>query len=428
MNALTLYNTHDKAWNNEFFKINEKVLDSFCKKRNVSAHTRKGYETALIKYGQYLGVMDLSKLVKEALKEEDERIPVRERKIKKYLEGFREALVEIKVQGHTLKTYTSRVKTFYKHFGIEIPDLVSIKLRRSVEIGYFDLPDKEMIRQAVRQADNCFKSLILFMASSGTAKAETQSITVGMFLEGCKQYISNPKNIEQSLNELYPISASVVPIIRLRRIKTDKYYYTCCTPEAVTYILDYLIGRIDLTLDSPIWDYKDQTLLTKFQEINDKNEWGFVGSYRKFRSHMLRKFHASNIGLPSELVDALQGRSKNKIHETYIKTNPEKLQNTYKKVMHNVYIFDTPQEYNPNLLTSGTLLAQTNNTQGGFLDNLQDNPNLSINTLNVTSKNPDGTLNVNLSLNVVIPPSSMGDLLSLMQNQDNNTDDGDVLF
>lgn len=62
------------------------------------------------------------------------------------------------------------------------------------------------------------------------------------------------------------------------------------------------------------------------------------GVFVFFRSHSLRKFHASNIGLSAEYVDALQGRSKSIIHQTYIKTNPQKLKEMYESVMGNVLI------------------------------------------------------------------------------------------
>ena len=67
---------------------------------------------------------------------------------------------------------------------------------------------------------------------------------------------------------------------------------------------------------------------------------GFVGNYRFFRSHSLRKFHASNIGLSVDYVDELQGRAKTKVHEAYIKTNPKKLKEIYMGAMHNVMVFD----------------------------------------------------------------------------------------
>ncbi|WP_241776209.1 hypothetical protein [Methanosphaera sp. WGK6] len=50
------------------------------------------------------------------------------------------------------------------------------------------------------------------------------------------------------------------------------------------------------------------------------NNWGFKGKYRFFRSHTLRKYHVSALGLAAEYIDTLQGLSKNIVHETYIKT------------------------------------------------------------------------------------------------------------
>ena len=92
-----------------------------------------------------------------------------------------------------------------------------------------------------------------------------------------------------------------------------------------------------------MFDFSDATLLNGFKRINDDLGWGRKGNYRFFRTHSLRKFHASNIGLNAEYVDALQGRSKNPVHETYIKVNPDKLKEVYKSAMHNVIINEIEQ-------------------------------------------------------------------------------------
>ena len=81
-------------------------------------------------------------------------------------------------------------------------------------------------------------------------------------------------------------------------------------------------------------------MIYNFKKVNDKLGLGFVGRYRLFRSHSLRKYHASNIGLSNEYIDALQGRAKTKVHEAYIKTNPKKLKEIYISAMHNVMISD----------------------------------------------------------------------------------------
>ena len=130
----------------------------------------------------------------------------------------------------------------------------------------------------------------------------------------------------------------------MKRIKTDKYYYTFCSPEASSAIVKYLKTRNNLKLNDKLFDFTSSQLFSKFQEINDNMKWGFKGKYRFFRSHSLRKFHASNIGLSSEYIDALQGRSKSDVHETYIKTNPQKLKEIYESVMNNVIIQDNTQE------------------------------------------------------------------------------------
>lgn len=73
-------------------------------------------------------------------------------------------------------------------------------------------------------------------------------------------------------------------------------------------------------------------------------EWGFRGNYRFFRTHTLRKFHASNIQLSQEHIDELQGRGKDYVHETYIKTNPQKLKEMYTKNMKHVMIYTKPEK------------------------------------------------------------------------------------
>ena len=70
-------------------------------------------------------------------------------------------------------------------------------------------------------------------------------------------------------------------------------------------------------------------------------KWGRRGYYRFFRSHVLRKFHASNIGLAAEYVDSLQGRQKNLVHDAYIKSNPDMLKQLYVDHMNNVMIFSS---------------------------------------------------------------------------------------
>ena len=274
----------------------------------------------------------------EAIVEEDEGISLKNRKIKSRLLDFRSFLLDSGLAISTVRTYFSRIKTFYRHFEIELPYLNDIKFDGEYLSSYYDLPARGDIRKVCSISSNAFRALVLFISSSGCAKAETLSLTVGDFVRATDDYHSGG-SIEDILDEL-AIRKDVVAGFYLKRIKTGKFYYTFCSPEASFYIVNYLRSREGLSLDDKLFDFSDDSLMYNFKKVNDRLGMGFVGNYRFFRSHSLRKFHASNIGLSADYVDELQGRAKTKFHEAYIKTNLKRLKEIYMGAMHNVMIFD----------------------------------------------------------------------------------------
>ena len=105
--------------------------------------------------------------------------------------------------------------------------------------------------------------------------------------------------------------------------------------------MDDLINEANeekLTVNDTVWDLTIRQMTYHFAQINDELEFGFKGSYRFLRPHTLRKFHASNIGLSEDNIDLLQGRSRDSVHATYIKTNPSEFKKVYMSVMENVTI------------------------------------------------------------------------------------------
>ena len=319
----------------------DELFIKFCRDRNIKDSTMKGYRSSLLKYSLFTGC-SLSQLINEANEDEYKRIPLKNRRIKKHLMDYRNYLFDSELSQTTIKTYFSKLITFYKHYEIEIPHLPNVQYEKEYETNYLDLPTKNHIKQALDICELPFKALILFMASSGTAKAETLSLSVDDFISACSEYY-NSTTLEDILFDL-SLRDDIVPTIYLKRIKTDKYYYTFCSTEASKYIIKYLRQRKNLKLKDRLFPFSGSLVMNKFQEINDKLEWGFKGKYRFFRTHTLRKFHASNIQLSSEYVDALQGRSKSKVHETYIKTNPSNLKKIYMENMKNILIYDELNE------------------------------------------------------------------------------------
>ena len=269
------------------------------------------------------------------------------------------------------------MKTIFRHYCLSIPDLPTVKLEKGYVANYDDLPTHDMIRTACEQSNRLFNAILLFMSSSGTAKAETLSITVEMLMKGFKRYYFDEEvtndNLQELLKQLLEEEV-LVPSIYLRRIKTDKYYYACCSTEASKKIIEYLLYRDNLTLSQKLFDISDATLTNTFIRINDANGWGKIGNYRRFRSHTLRKFMASNIKLSRDYVDSLQGRSKDSVGEAYFKTNPEELREIYMRNMHNVTIFSnnplTTKEISSkkeNQTVADELVKYSNLQKEGFL-------------------------------------------------------------
>ncbi len=309
-----------------------KLVDELCSVRNLKKSTFYGYLSALKLYTQFCET-SLEDLIAEAYSDEDQRIPLKDRRIKKRLIEFRSFLLTNLSPG-AAKTYFAKVKTFYNHFEVQLPYLPHVKYGVDYEIYYNDLPTKEHIKNALSISSCEMRALILFMATSGTAMAETLSLTINDFVKATGDYHEN-NNLNDILNSLEK-QDDIVPTWYLKRVKTDKYYYTFNHPEATIEIVKYLKNRKITDLNEKLFPFLPSLVLERFQRINDYFGWGFKGNYRFFRSHTLRKFHASNIGLRAEHVDLLQGRSRNIVHETYIKTNPEKLKNLYIKAMDNL--------------------------------------------------------------------------------------------
>ena len=319
-------------------------FERFITERDIKEETIKGYRTSVNKYTEYYG-MTLEELINEAIQEEDDKVPKRMRSLKQRLLQFRTHLIkEDELEISTVKTHIGRVITIYNYFEVDIPQLPQLK-DNEPELTYLDLPNKKHIKEAVQMSGVRIGSLILFMASSGTGRSECSNLTVRDFIKACEEYYTQ-SDLMDILEELDGSLEPIIPTFNLVRIKTQKSYYTFCTPEAANKIIEWLLLKNELleengtklTMEDKIWDLNNRQINYHFQSINDTLDYGFKKKYRFFRPHSLRKFHASNIGLSAENVDFLQGRSKDKLHATYIKANPERLKELYISVMDNVTI------------------------------------------------------------------------------------------
>lgn len=313
-------------------KTDDELIAYFSKTRKLHPNTERSYRTYIKQYSEYNN-MSMVELLQEAEDEEEKGIRWKRRTLKKRLIEFRAFLYE-NYAYETAKTRFGKLLAFYRHFEIEIhqlPKIATINAEKT-HMGFKDLPDKDIIKKALKISKPIMRAIILFMSSSGCARAETLSLTVQQFINSTKEYHNN-SDIYQVINTLKNRD-DIIPMWYLKRPKTNKYFYTFCSPEATTEIINYLASRTTkLKPESKLFDISEQMFILNFKNINNKLGLGKLENGRgKFTSHMLRKFHSTqlwNEGVSKELVDALQGRGKDQVHSSYFWENPEKLREIY---------------------------------------------------------------------------------------------------
>lgn len=313
-------------------KSNEEILQEIHHAKSHSKSSKKIYKNAVKQYCKY-NKLTLSELLQEADTEEEQGIRWKNRKLKQRLINFRQELIQ-NYKKNTIQSYFNAIRSIYHYFEIEIHDLPKLNNKNinvPEPINYVDLPTKEIIKKALKIADNRMNAVILFMSSSGCAKRETLNLTIQDFINATKDY-HNSNNIYEVI-EILKEREDVIPMFRLKRQKTNKYYYTFCSPEAVIAIINYLLTlEKELEPEDKLFPIHEDYVTILFIEINNILKLGKKGTYNRFRSHMLRKFHASqlyNAGLSLDEIDALQGRGKDPTHSSYFLEDPEKLRQRY---------------------------------------------------------------------------------------------------
>lgn len=314
--------------------MNNELIKNLSISCNHSDETQRIYRLALRKYSEFFN-QDLHELLSEAEEDENNGIKWKHRRVKTKLIEYRYHLLK-KYALNTVKKHMTAITKFYRFYDIEVQQLPRINdksIKKPQPIYYKDLPDKDIIREAVAVASPFMKAIILFICSSGCGRAETLNLTIGDYIDSLSEYLPKRRMNIYDVLELISDNNNIVPTFNIRRVKTNKYYTTYCSPEAVKAINAYILTRTDYLTDViPLFKTHPQYLIDNFQTINDQLGLGRVGKYNRLRSHMLRKFHASalyNDGMSLDKVNDLQGKAKNKTDQAYFMINPEDLKYEY---------------------------------------------------------------------------------------------------
>lgn len=311
---------------------NKNLINDFSFTRNLSISTTRLYESAINQYTTFCK-KNMEDLILEAEEDEEQGKRWKNRKIKKRLMRFRVYLYK-KYLEKTAKIYFQLILTVYRHYDIELqrlPNISDKNTNKSKQISYDDLPDKKIIEKVLNIANVRCRALIFFMVSSGCSRMETSNITIKDYIEATSSY-HDCDDIYGVLDELKG-KDDVVPMFKICRQKTKKFYVTFCSPEAVNSINIYLSSyKKELNEDDRLFHAKPRYISYVFADLNDKLGLGHRGKYNLFRPHMIRKFNASSLhndGMSIDYIDALQGRVRSNVHQSYFFDNPEKLKEEY---------------------------------------------------------------------------------------------------
>lgn len=308
------------------------IMNTFFNERKTSKGTQNQYNRYIKQYEQHTG-HTLNELLDIAEYEETNNVRWKNTKTREFLLSYREYLYN-QYCVTTAKTRISNILTVYRHFEYEIPSLPYLSEKQSkryAPIMYDDLPDRQILTEALKLANPKLRSLILFMSSSGISRVDTHNLTIKDYLDAVYEY-TGTYDLVTALKIMK--GKDIIPTFHLRRQKTGQDYITFCSHEAVRDINVYLESRTDdVTLDSPLFKIHLRYLSKMFEDINEQLNLGSVGAYNRFRPHMMRKYHASQLaeaGMSTEKINLLQGRKvKGVAHESYIRIKTDTLKQEY---------------------------------------------------------------------------------------------------
>ena len=311
------------------------MLDQFFIERNHSENTKKNYRISCKLFEEVIG-KPLNELI-DIAKSENE-LKWDETQFRLWLIQFRNYCYE-NYKEDTGKRYIQRIKTVFRHYGVDIGELpyASTKqVRKSEQIDYEDLPNRQVLKKCIELKNPLLKASTLFLSSSGISKTDALNLTIQDYLDATMEY-HNSNNIYEAINLMDKSEISIIPTFKLQRQKTGETYRTFCSPEAVKAINIYLLSREYLENDDKLFDIGERQFSRIFQQTNDKLNLGRVNGNRRFTPQMLRSYQASQLaegGMTDSNIDLIQGRKPQSIaRKSYIRIKRSTLKEQYIKCL-----------------------------------------------------------------------------------------------
>lgn len=321
---------------------NKNMLDRFSTERNHSQNTKRGYKDSIQLFEKITG-KNIDELL--TIAESEKKLEWEDTQLRLWLISFRNYCYKHYKEG-TGKRHMGRVKAVFAHYNINIgrlPYASTKQVRKSEEIDYEDLPNREILKKCIEIKNPLLKAVTLFMSSTGISKADALNLTVQDYLDATITY-HNTNNIYDAIKILDKSEISIIPTFKLQRQKTGETYRTFASPESVKAVNIYLLSREYLNINDKLFDISSSQLNRIFRETNHKLCLGTVNGRARFTPQMLRSYHASQLseaGMNDNLIDLIQGRKPQSIaRKSYIRIKREKLKEEYIKALPYIVVED----------------------------------------------------------------------------------------
>ncbi len=331
----------------------------------VEENTRKIFLQGIRYYTDFVKKTP-AELIDEAEQETQDGILMRKRKIKTYIITFREWLKEQEFAPKTVHTHLVAVKSFYKAFDVDLPQLTNKKQFRAIATEENNVRlEKQQIQDFLKYANVRNRAIILSAASSGLAQADILNLKVDDYKKGYDE-------------------KSLITTLTLRRKKTKTDFITFLSPEATLAVKDYLDYRNRKPNDTnnadhphvvQAWekrrvrkdsdylfvkhDIPDTYLKTQNEDERKMTSHSLMKMYRELakkagldtdtgkwqivRSHNLRKFFNSallNNGCEFFMVEYFMGHTIGATQAAYFKADPIKLREQYARFVQYLSLTD----------------------------------------------------------------------------------------
>lgn len=325
---------------------------------NLAPNTVLNYQKSIKKYETVQG-LSIEELILEAIEEQTNNVPYHLLKVIDRIDEFQRVLVEQGLVIGTIKLHLTLIKKVYRNNRVYLPndffeEINPKQVKRREYIEFKDVLTKEELKKALAYMRMPAQARALTIIQGGLSNEECEHLTTRAFIDELRKYHQKDDD-EEALIWLSDENHPVIWATKLIRWKTKKPYYALIGAEAVNKIAEAKLYELGLpknqgVIPPKLLNMKKQSFTVTCANVNKKCGFGLVAQESKFRSHNLRRFHATYIGgsalsyeekslISNAEIDEMQGRGKTSVQDTYIKSNPIRQKVLYAKVMNNVSLW-----------------------------------------------------------------------------------------